>query len=192
MRCRLLREGWYVIIPLCSINALRRHQIGISTLPASRNGRAVEIHQQVMTGSTLQKIEAIVHIHLIVAGEEVDLHTSHTDLLTPGEFLLTVFGLVQAVFGRRSAIHPTNTGVIPDHRFHAFLLGIVHGILYGLAIFHTIPLCIDEHIGQMERGSHVDILTDDVVIVRTMIISPIDPRYHTWMNPASIRQPARL
>ena len=192
MRCRLLREGWYVIIPLCSINALRRHQIGISTLPTSGNGRAVEIHQQVMTGSTLQKIEAIVHIHLIVTREEVDLDTGHTNLLTPGEFFLTIFGLVQTIFRCRGTIHPTHAGVIPNHRFHTLRLSIVHGILYGLAIFHTIPLCIDEHIGQMERGSHVDILTDDVVIVRTMIISPIDPRYHTWMNPASIRQPARL
>ena len=152
----------------------------------------MEIYQQVMLGGTFEQIEAIVHVHLVVAGEEVDLHARHTDLLTPCELLFTIFRLVQTVLRCRGTIHPTHTGVIPYHRSYALRLGIVDSILDGLPIFHPIPLCIDEHIRQMERGRHVDILTDDVVIVRTMIISPIDPRYHTRMNPTGILQLAWL
>ena len=111
---RLLGEGRHIIIPLGTIDALGTHQVGIGALPATRDGGTMEINQQMVLGSTLQQVDAIVHILLGIAREEVDLHASHTNLLAPGKLLLTVFGLVQTELRTGSTIYPTHRGVVPD------------------------------------------------------------------------------
>ena len=102
----LLREVRHIVIPLGTIDALRREQVGISTLPTTWDGSAVEVHQQVVTGCTLHQVLTIVHVHLIVAAEEVYLHTCHTNLLAPGKLLLTILRFVQTVLRSRGTIHP--------------------------------------------------------------------------------------
>ena len=128
-----------------------------------------------MTGSTFQQVDAVVHIHLRIAGEEIYLHTSNPHLLTPGKFTLPVFWFVKPELGTWGSIHPSYGRVIPDKRLNALRFRIADGILYGFAVFHFIPLCINQYIGQSERDSHIHIFPDDVVVVRTMIVGPVDP-----------------
>ena len=152
----------------------------------------MEVDEQVMTGSTLQQVDAIVHVHLVVAREEVDLHTSHTDLFAPGKLALAVFGLVQTVFGPWGTIYPAHGRVIPDHRFDTLRLGIGNGILNSLTILHLVPFGIDEHIGQMKGCSHIHIFPDNRIVVGAMIVSPVDPGYHTWLYPTRIGKLTRF
>ena len=44
----------------------------------------------------------------------------------------------------------------------------------------------------MQCHRHVDILLNDVVIVGAMIVSPVDPRHHTGLNPTGIGNLTRL
>ena len=186
MRCGLFGECRHIIVPLGPIDALGGEQVRISTLPTTGYGSTVEVHQQMVTGGTLHQFDAIVHVHLVVAREEVDLHTSHPDLLAPGKFLLTILRFVQTVLGCWRTIHPTHGRVVPDHRLDALRLGVVDGILNGLVIFHRIPLGIDEHVGEMESNGEIDIFLDNVIVVAAVVIGPIDPRHHTWTNPTGI------
>ena len=68
----------------------------------------MEIHEQMMTGSTFQQILLVVHVLLTVAGEEVNLHTGHAHPFAPGKLPFAVFFLVQTVFRRRGTIHPSH------------------------------------------------------------------------------------
>ena len=119
MTSRLLRKSRHVVIPFRTIDALCGKQVGPCALPPSRNGRAMEVDQQVMSGGTLEQVEAVVHVALIVAREEVDLHASHAQTLTPSELLLTVLWFVEPELGTRGAIYPSYRRVIPDERLHA-------------------------------------------------------------------------
>ena len=157
----------------------------------------MEVDKQMVARSRLQEVEAVVHVHLVVAGEEVDLHASHTHLLAPGELFLTILGLVQTVFGGRCPVDPSNAGVVPDHRLDALLLCVGDGVLDGLALVgrqlvHLVPFGIDEHVGQTECRSHIDILLDDVVVVRAVIVCPIDPGNHAGLYPTRILQLTRI
>ena len=153
----------------------------------------MEIHQQMMTGCTLQQILTVVHVRLVVATEEVDLHASHTNLLTPCKLLFTILGFVQTVLRARGSIHPPYRRIIPDQWLHALGIGIGHGILNGLTLVgshlvHLVPFGIDEHVRQLQRDSHIHIFLDDAVVVGTMVVCPIDPRHHTRVYPTGIFQ----
>ena len=186
MGSRLLGERTYVVVPLGTIHGLGGEQVGIGALPAAGDGGTVEVDQQMMLGRTLQEIDAVVHVHLVIAREEIDFHTSYTNLLAPGELLFAVLGLVESVLRRGSTINPAHRRVVPDEGFDAFRLGIVHRILNGIAVFHGVPLGIDEHIGKMQFDRHIDVFLDDVIVVRAMVIGPVDPRHHAGMNPVDI------
>ena len=67
----------HVVIPLGTIDALGRHQVGIGALPATGYGGTMEVDQQMVTGGTLQQVDAVVHVALVVAAEEVNLHTGN-------------------------------------------------------------------------------------------------------------------
>ena len=104
----LVGEGRHIVVPFSTIDGLRGEQVRPCALPATRNRCAMEIHQQMMAGGTFQQILLVVHIQLVVAGEEINLHASHTHPLAPGKLLLAVLFLVQAVFRCGSTIHPTH------------------------------------------------------------------------------------
>ena len=103
---RLLGEVRHIVVPLSAIDALRRHKVRPCALPSARDRGAVEVDQQVVTGSTLEEVDAVVHVLLCVAAEEVDLHAGYAYLLAPGEFLLTILGLVQTELRARGAVDP--------------------------------------------------------------------------------------
>ena len=44
----------------------------------------------------------------------------------------------------------------------------------------------------MQGDGHVHVFLDDIVVVASMVIGPIDPRYHTGMDPVRIINPAWL
>ena len=44
----------------------------------------------------------------------------------------------------------------------------------------------------MECNGEIDIFLDDVEVVGTMVVSPIDPRDNTWLNPTGIVETAGL
>ena len=186
MGSSLVGKCRYVVVPFGTIDALGAHQVRIGTLPATGNGSAVEVDQQMMLGGTLQQVDAIVHVLLGVAGEEVNLHTGHANLLAPGKLLLAVFGLVQAELRARGTIDPADRRVIPYHWLDAHRLGIVHRILNSLAVFHLVPFGINEHVWQMQGNGHIHVFLDDVVVVGAMIIGPVDPRHRAGMNPTGI------
>ena len=175
VRCGLFRKGSHVVVPLSTVDAFCRHQVGPCALPSAGNGGTVEVHQQVMTGSALQQVDAVVHVLLCVAAEEVNLHAGHTNLLTPRELFLAVFGLVQAELRAWCAVDPSHAGVVPYHRLDAMSLRVVHSVDNGLAILHLVPLGIDEHVGQTKGNGQVDILADDVIVVGTVIVGPVNP-----------------
>ena len=182
----LLGARTYIVIPLGTIDGLCGEQVGIGALPAAGDGGTVEVDQQMMLGGTLQEIDAVVHVHLVIAREEIDLHTSYTYLLAPGKLLFAILSLVQSVLRRRSTIYPAHRRVVPDEGFDALRLGVVHRILNGISVFHGVPLSIDEHIGKMQGDRHIDVFLDDVIVVRAMVIGPVDPRHHSGMNPVDI------
>ena len=99
-------ERRHVVVPLGTVDALRREQVGIGALPATGYGGTVEVDQEVMAGGTLHQVDAEVHVFLVLTAEEVNLHTCHANLLAPGKLLLAVLGLVQTVFRCRSTVHP--------------------------------------------------------------------------------------
>ena len=181
-----------IVVPLGAEHTFCGEQVRISTLPTTGYGGTMEVNQEVMTGSRLEKVDAEVHVHLTVAREEINLHTCDPYFLAPGEFLLTVLGTVQTELRRRSAINPSHRRVIPDHGLNALINGIFHSILDGLAIFHHIPLSINQHVREFELDCHINIFADDVVIIATMIVGPINPGYHTWLDPVGISQLARF
>ena len=187
------REGRHVIIPLSPIDTLRRKQVRIGALPTAGNGCPMEVHQQMVSGGTFQQVLTIVHVLLVIAREEVNLHAGHTDFLAPGKLALAILWFVQTEFRSWSAVDPAHTGVIPDERFDALLTGIGNSILDGLAfvggqLFHLVPLGVDKHIGQMQRGGHVHIFLDDAIVVGAVVVGPIDPRHHTGLYPVRIIQ----
>ena len=192
MRRSLAGERRHVVIPFGTIDALRGEKVRPRALPAARNRSAMEVHQQMMARAALQQVLTVLHVHLVIAGEEVDLHTCHPDALTPSELSLAVFRFVQSELRSRCTIDPSHRRVIPYHRLHALLAGIRHCVFNGLAILHLVPFGIDEHIGQMQRHRHVDILLNDVVIVGAVIVSPVDPRHHAGLNPTGIGNFTRL
>ena len=171
----LCSKGAHIIIPLSPIDTLCREQVRICPLPSSWDCSTMKVYQQMMLCSTLEQIETIVHIRLIVAREEVYLHPCHTNLFTPGKFLFTIFCFVEAILWCRSAINPSYRRIIPYHRLYALLKGIGNSILYGFSVFHSIPFGIYQHIRQMQRNSHIDILLYYIIVVGTMIICPINP-----------------
>ena len=61
-----------------------------------------------------------------------------------------------------------------------------------MAALHRVPFSIDEHVGQTELFGHIHVLLDDIVVVGTMIIGPINPRHRTRLNPTGIRNLARF
>ena len=187
-----LSESGHIVVPLSTIHTLCGKQIGISALPTTWNGSTMEIHQQMVTGSTFEQVDAVIHIHLVVSREKVNLHTSHTNLLTPRKLLLTVFRFVQAIFRTRSTIHPSYRRVVPNQWLHPFRLGIIDSIHHRLAIFHLIPLRINQHVWKVQSCRKIHIHLDDVIIVGAMIICPIHPRHNTRLNPAGISQFARF
>ena len=187
----LIGEGSDIVIPLSTIDALCTHQVGPCALPATGYRSTVEVDEQVVAGSTLQQVELEVHILLVITGEEVNLHTSHTDLLTPGKLTFAVFGLVETELRGRSTIDPPYRRVVPDERLDTLRLGIGYGILDGLALVggqlvHIVPLGIDEHVGQTECLCHVYIFLDDVEVVGAMVVSPVNPRHHTGAYPTGV------
>ena len=44
----------------------------------------------------------------------------------------------------------------------------------------------------MQGDGHIHILLDDIVVVRAMVISPVDPRHRAGLNPMGIGYFARL
>src|SRR5574344_937930 len=186
--CGFLGEGRHIVIPLCTIHAFSGEEMGICALPATWDGSTVEIDQQMMACRTLKKVKAIIHVHLVVAREEVNLHACHTNLLAPRKFLLTVFWLVQAELRARSTVDPAYRRVVPDEWLHPLRLGIIDSIYHCLAIFHLVPFSINQHVWQLECLGKINILLDDVIVVRTMIVGPIDPGDHTRMYPSSVCQ----
>ena len=144
----------------------------------------MEVDQQVMACGALQQVLTIVHVALVVAREEVDFYAGNPDTLTPRKLLLTVFGFVQTELGTRRTIHPTDGRIIPDEWADTFLLGVSNGVLDGLAILHFVPLGINKYVWQVQGDCHINILADDVVVVGTVVIGPINPRCHTGLNPA--------
>ena len=188
----LVGEGRHIVVPFSTIDGLRGEQVWPCALPATRNRRAMEIHQQMMAGGTFQQILLVVHIQLVVAGEEINLHASHTHPLAPCKLLLAVLFLVQTVFRCGSTIHPSHGRVVPDERLHALRFCIVDGVLDGLTLFHRVPFRIDEHVRQAKGDGHIHILLDDIVVVRAMVIGPVDPRHRAGLNPMGIGYFARL
>ena len=125
----------------------------------------MEVYQKMVTGGTLHEVDTIVHVLLVLTTEEIYLHTSNANLLTPCELLLAVLRLIQAKLRRRSAIDPTHRGVVPNHRLHATRLSVVDSILNGLSVLHTVPLGINQHVGQFQRSSQIRVLLNDIVVV---------------------------
>ena len=182
----LLGEGCHIIIPFRTIDPFRTQQIGTCALPASGDGGSVEVDKQMVTGSTFQQVLTVVHVHLVVAREEVYLHACHTNLLAPGKLLLTVLGLVQAVFGCRGSVYPAHAGVVPYHGLHTLRFRVGHRVLHGLAVLHGVPFGIDEHVGEFQTLGHVGISLDDVVVVAAVVVGPVDPGGHTRLDPAGV------
>ena len=65
----------------------------------------MEIHHHLELGSIVENIEVVVHHILLVALEEIYLHTNDTDFLQPCEFLYAV--LVGKHTVERSGLHPS-------------------------------------------------------------------------------------
>ena len=72
------------------------------------------------------------------------------------------------------------------------LTGVSNGVFDAFAIFHLIPLGVDEHIGQMQANGHVNVLFDDVQIVGTVVVGPVYPRDDTRLNPRSVSEAAGI
>ena len=182
----LVGEGRHVVVPLGAVNRLCAQQIGIGALPAARQSGAVEIDRKVVFCSRLQKVDTIVHIELVVAREEVDFHASNPDFFEPRELFLTVFGLVQAELRTRRAVNPTNRRTVPNQRLDIVVDGIFYSVLNGLAVFHLVPFSIDKHIRKFQTDSQIHIFFDNVVVVRAVIVGPVNPRNHARLNPRNI------
>ena len=165
MRGGLCCKGRHVVIPFCTIYALCTHQVRPSSLPATRNGSTMKVNEQMMTSCTLQQVNAVVHIHLIISRKEVNLHASHTNPFAPSKLLLTVFRLVQAELRTRRTIYPSNRRIVPNQGLHALRLRIIDCILDGLAVFHLVPFSIDENIRQFQRHRHIDIFLDNLIVI---------------------------
>ena len=146
----------------------------------------MEVDEQVMTGCALEQVETVVHVTLVVAGEEVDLHAGHAQFLTPGKLALAVLGLIQPELGRGGTVDPPYRRIVPDHGLHTLQAGIGNGVFNGLAVLHRVPFGINEHIGQVKHGSHIDIFLDDLIVVRAMIVGPVNPRHDAGLNPTYV------
>ena len=188
----LVGESRHVVVPFCPVYCLCGQQVWIGTLPTTRNGCPMEIDEQTVTSSTFEQVETIVHIHLVVAREEIDLHPGNANPLTPCEFLLTVFGFVQPKLGRRSAVDPSHGRIVPDQRADTFLLRISDGVLDGLPILHFVPFGIYQNVWKSECCGHVYILFDDAKVVGTMVVGPVYPRHDAGLNPVRIGQAAGI
>ena len=125
----------------------------------------MEIDQHIMAGCTLHEFDAIVHVHLVVTAEEIDLHSGNAEFFAPCEFLLTILWIIKTELRAWSSIDPSDRRVVPYHRLDSLRMCICNRILNGLAILHLVPLGIDEHIREAESRRHVDIFLDDIVVV---------------------------
>ena len=128
-----------------------------------------------MTGGAFHQFVIVLYLTLGVASEEVDLDACYSYRLAPCEFAFAVLGLVQSELRSWSAIDLASRGVVPYHRFHAFRLGVADSIFNGLAVLHLVPFGIDKDIREAEFNGHVDILTDDIVVVAAVVMRPINP-----------------
>ena len=149
--------------------------MGIGALPAAGDGGTVEVDEQMVARSRLKEIHLIVHVGLRVACKEIDLHACYSQLMTPGKLTFAVLRLVQAELWTWSAVNPPYRRVVPDHGLHTLLVGIGQGIGHAVTVLHLVPFGIDEHIGKVQGGGHVDVLTNDIEVVGAVIVSPIYP-----------------
>ena len=152
----LLGEGRHIVVPLCSVDTLGREEVGIGALPSSWDGRSVEVDEEMVASGSFEEVDAVAHVHLVVAREEVNLHSCHTEALAPGELLLAVFRFIESELWSWSAIDPSHGGVVPYHGSYALVFGIAYGIFHSLAVLELVPLGVDEDIGEAESYGEVD------------------------------------
>ena len=95
-----------VIVPLRTIDCLGADEVRVCTLPASHCRGTVEVDQQMVSCSALEKFDHEIEVLVGIAGEKVNLDALHAQVLTPGELLFAVLGSIEAVFRARSAVDP--------------------------------------------------------------------------------------
>ncbi len=146
-----------------------------------------------MASRTLQEVNAILHRLLLIASEEVNLHSCHAHLLQPSELLLSILWSIQSLMRSRRTpcLNPSRRGIIPKQRFDTIVLGVLQSLLNGRTILHLVPFCINQNVWQFQNLRHIYIFLDDIQVVAAMIVSPVYPAYASRMNPRSIFQATR-
>src|SRR5574344_556839 len=141
-----------------------------------------------VASSCFEEVDAVAHVHLVVAREEVNLHSCHSEALAPGELLLAVFWFVKSELWSGSTIDPSHGGDVPYHGTNALVFGIANGILNSFAVLELVPLFVAEDIGQAASDGEVNVFLNDIEVVGTVVISPVDPRHHSWLYPRRVVQ----
>ena len=94
-------------------HSLAAHEVGVHTLPSTRQGAAVENHLQSVTVGIREDILVELHGLLLVATEEVYLDAPHAYTLHPFHLALAGHGGIHAVAWSLRGIVPEAVTVVP-------------------------------------------------------------------------------
>ena len=124
----------------------------------------MEIANQSIAVAVGKDIGVQFYAVLLVATEEVDLYSSHTNAAHPLHLGTSFLCIVNNISGREIAgTVPIAIGIIPQQQSHPFLLCISREFGYAFAANPLVPESVDKAIAEAQFGRHVDKLARSVI-----------------------------